>query len=301
VYDVLVIGGGPAGLAAALQLARYDRRVALFDTGHGRSTWHQVNHNYLGFPGGVAARRLRELGRQQLAAYSSVTVLAHKVESVTRSQEQFAAQGEAGTWIGRALILCTGVLDHYPHFEGWQEFVGRSIFWCITCDGYGAKGARVLVIGNTNQALMEAMQLSRFTRKLTVLTDSHRWSLDPAVVERVTASGIPIVYDRIERIEGHDGRLVAVYTQSGQRLALDQLFCEQGCTPQSRLAAQLGARLDAQGYVVVDDEQQTCVSGVFAAGDVALGHAHQIATAVHEGSTAASAANYYLYPPALRF
>jgi thioredoxin reductase (NADPH) len=79
------------------------------------------------------------------------------------------------------------------------------------------------------------------------------------------------------------------------------LFCEQGCTPQSHLAAQLGVPLDAQGYIVVDDDQQTSVSGVFAAGDVALGHAHQIATAVHEGCTAASAANYYLYPPALRF
>src|SRR4028119_1650112 len=79
-YEVLVIGGGPAGLSAALYLARYDRTVALFDTGRGRSTWHQINHNYLGFPGGVPARELRELGRQQIEEYSQVTSLEYKID-----------------------------------------------------------------------------------------------------------------------------------------------------------------------------------------------------------------------------
>jgi thioredoxin reductase (NADPH) len=83
-FEALVIGGGPAGLSAALYLARYDRHVALFDAGRGRSTWHQVNQNYLGFPGGVPACELRRLGRQQLAAYHHVTVLEHKVEALRR-------------------------------------------------------------------------------------------------------------------------------------------------------------------------------------------------------------------------
>src|SRR5581483_2971310 len=90
-FEVLVVGGGPAGLSAALYLARYDRRVALFDAGQGRSTWHQVNHNYLGFPGGIPARRLRELGRAQLAEYPQVTILAHKIETLRRAGERFVA------------------------------------------------------------------------------------------------------------------------------------------------------------------------------------------------------------------
>ncbi len=83
-YDVLVVGAGPAGLSAALYLARYDRRVALFDAGYGRSTWSQVNHNYLGFPGGVSTRTLRELGRRQLEEYAQVSVFEHKVEAMAR-------------------------------------------------------------------------------------------------------------------------------------------------------------------------------------------------------------------------
>ena len=107
--EVLVIGGGPAGLSAALYLARFDRLVRLFDAGHGRSTFHQVNHNFLGFPGGVPALRLRELGRAQLANYPHVTYLEHKVDALERDGDGFRARGQAGSWWGKAVIICSGV------------------------------------------------------------------------------------------------------------------------------------------------------------------------------------------------
>jgi thioredoxin reductase (NADPH) len=149
-FEVLV-GGGPAGLAAALQLARFDRRVALFDAGQGRSTWHQTNHNYLGFPGGISARELRALGQQQLRTYDQVVRLDHKVAALDRDGQWFVAAGQAGERRGRAVVLGTGVVDHYPHFDGWDECVGRSMFWCINCDGYACRGACVVVAGNTNE------------------------------------------------------------------------------------------------------------------------------------------------------
>src|SRR5689334_18232359 len=169
-YEVIVIGGGPAGLSAALYLARYDRRTALFDAGQGRSTWHQVNHNYLGFPGGIPARQLRERGYEQLAEYDQIKVYSHKIEQLERRADgMFYASGQAGEWCARAVIMCTGVVDHYPHFENWHEYVGRSMFWCITCDGYGCKNHRIVVAGNHNDTASMALQLQRFTPHVTLL------------------------------------------------------------------------------------------------------------------------------------
>ena len=300
-YDVLVVGGGPAGLSAALYLARFDRRTALFDSGYGRSSWHQVNYNYLGFPGGLPARRLRELGREQLAEYQHVTYLDYKIEAMRREGGWFVGEGQAGEWRGKAVILCTGVIDHYPHFDGWEDYVGRSMFWCITCDGYASRGMRIVVLGNTNEAVSEAMQLSRFTDKLTVLTNTQEpCEISPAFQKRLESRGIPLICDKIEQVDGRDGQFEALYTTGGQRIELDRLFNQQGATPQSNLAIDLGVELSEQGYIQTDTEQKTNVPGVYAAGDVTRLFAHQISTAVHEGGQAASAANYYLYPPELK-
>lgn len=299
-FEALVVGGGPAGLSAALYLARYDRRVALFDVGRGRSTWRQVNHNYLGFPGGVSARELRELGRRQLAEYPQVTCLDHKIERLDRADGGFVARGQAGEWRGRAVILCTGVVDHYPHFAGWEEYVGRSMFWCVTCDGYACKGERVVVVGNTDEAAAEALQLRRFTDQLTMLTNSHECPIGEKFIRRLRAAGIPLICDKIEGVTGRDGVFETLRTQGGRRIALDQLFAVQGATPQTALAAELGVALTPHGYIEVDTEQQTNLPGVFAAGDITRHHSHQVSAAVHEGGQAASAANYYLYPPELR-
>lgn len=299
-FEVLVIGGGPAGLSAALYLARYDRRTALFDRGEGRSTWHQVNHNFLGFPGGIPARRLRELGRQQLGAYAQIVCLNHGIDEVSRFHDGFVARGQAGEWFGKAVIICTGVVDHYPHFDGWQDYVGRSMFWCITCDGYSCKDSRVVVVGNANEAAAEALQLKRFTQQLTLLTNSDDCWIDERFQRRLERAGIPLVYDKIDTVEGHDGHFEAIRTEDGSRIELDQLFSIQGATPRSELASQLGAEVTERGYIVVDSEQKTTAPGVYAAGDVTRLHSHQISTAVHEGGQAASAANYYLYPPELK-
>jgi thioredoxin reductase (NADPH) len=300
IYDALVVGGGPAGLSAALYLARYDRTVALFDTGKGRSTWHQINHNYLGFPGGVPARELRERGRQQLAEYGQVTCLEHKIERIERRNGIFTAYGQAGEWRGSTVILCTGVIDHYPHFDGWEEYVGRSMFWCITCDGYGCRDARVVVVGNTNQAAAEALQLQRFSHQISVLTDSHNCRIDDKFQQRLTKAKIPLIHDKIVTAIGQDGHFEALTTKNGQRIELDQLFCQHGATPITQLAEDLGVVLSRDGYICVDTEQKTNVAGVYAAGDVTRLHSHQITTAVHEGGMAASAANYYLYPADLK-
>lgn len=298
--DAIIVGAGPAGLSAAIYLARYDRSCVVFDAGHGRSTHHQMNHNYLGFPGGVPAVKIRELGKAQLAEYPHVDFEHHKVVDLTRVGDEFVAEGQFGSYQARVVVICTGVLDHYPHFHGWEEYVGHSMFWCITCDGYSSKGKNILVVGHTNGAAGEAIQLSRFSNQIALLTNSHVNEIDEKYMNRLSKFGIPVIHDKIDRAIGADGQFEAVLTEGGHHIPLEALFCTQGATPEVRLAVDLGVSLYENGYIDTDYEQKTNIPGVYAAGDVTRIHSHQITTAVHEGATAASAANYYLYPPELK-
>ncbi|WP_369263566.1 NAD(P)/FAD-dependent oxidoreductase [Streptomyces sp. R35] len=299
--DTLVVGGGPAGLSAALCLARYNRRVLVFDTGHGRSTHHQVNRNYLGFPGGIPTVELRELGRAQLAGYPQARLVHHAVLHAEGDAERgFTVHAQSGSWTGRTLIIATGVLDHFPHFHGWESYVGRSMFWCIACDGYENRGKRILVVGHTDATAAEALQMHSLSDDIQLLTNSRTDEIGSLHRERLEAAGIPVLHDRIRSVEGEDGMLHTVVTRGGQHLKADSLFSIQGATPEIALARALGLRLAPSGHIAVDTEQKTSAEGIYAAGDVSSLHSHQVSAAVHEGSQAASAANYFLYPAELK-
>lgn len=297
VYDSLIIGGGPAGLTAALQLARYNRRAVLFDSGMGRSTYHQINHNYLGFPGGIPAREIRELGRKQVREYSVVCV-DKAVLAVGRDDELFSVQvdGEEPYW-GRTIIFATGVRDHFPHFPFWEDYVGRSFFWCITCDGYSTRGKHIIVIGNDADAATTALQFLQFTNRITFLTNNAFCGVNDKACAALEEHGIPMVIGEIDRVDGHDGIVGQIVLKDGTALELDYLFNLQGATPNSELAQSIGVEVSPKGYILTSEDQYTNIPGALAAGDVTRMLAHQIATAVHEGLTAASAANYYLYQP----
>jgi len=300
--DAIVVGGGPAGLSAALYLARYNRSVLVFDTGQGRSSHHQKNHNYLGFPDGIAIADLRELARRQLAPYPHVRFVDHVVTRLSGDAGTgFTAAGRDGErWHARVVVLATGVLDHFPHFPGWEKYVGRSMFWCITCDGYENRDRDIVVVGHTDEAAGEALQLRGLTGKIRLLTNSGHHEISPRFRQRLDRARIPVIDDEIRSVEGTDGMMTAVLTGGGLRLKLESLFSIQGATPETTLARQLGVDLAPSGWIEVDTEQRTSVPGVYAAGDVTALHSHQVTTAVHEGAQAASAANYFLHPPELR-
>jgi thioredoxin reductase (NADPH) len=248
--DALVIGGGPAGLSAALYLARYNRSVLLFDSGRGRSTHGQINHNYLGFPDGLPILRLRELGREQLARYPNVKVMESGIASIEGDGEAgFTAHADGHSWHGRAVVLATGVHDHFPEFDGWRPCVGKSLFWCITCDGYENRDRSVLVIGHTDAA-----------------ADSATHSISERLLRRLESAMIPLVHDRIDRVHCTDGMISMVCTRGGHELDVEAVFSIQGATPETRLARQLGVDLVESGWIAVDTEQQTSVPGVYAAG-----------------------------------
>lgn len=309
---VAVVGGGPAGLSAALYLARYLRPVVLYDSGGGRWTGAQVNHNYLGFPGGVAARRLHELGVEQLADYPHARVERARVQRCAAHADGFLVQTgpatETGTGAGTgagqqvaAVVLASGVRDDFVHFPGWEAFVGLGLVWCLTCDGWESRGGELVVVGADAAAVGEALQLRRYTPTVTLVTNRPD-PLPAELGERLRRGGVALVQAAVTAGEGDpaSGRLAALRVADGRRIGCDRVFSVQGARPAAELAVALGARLGPHGHVEVDVEQRTSVPRLYAAGDLTRPHSHQVATAVHEGAQAASACNYDLYPAELR-
>jgi thioredoxin reductase (NADPH) len=296
-WDAIVVGGGPAGLAAAVNLGRSCRSVLLFDCPEtGRSEYAQVNHNYLGFPDGIRAQELREQGRLQAERYGARFHPGDAV-SVRRTADGFlVADADGGGHVGRGIILATGVKDRWPRFPGYEAFVGRSLHWCLICDGYEMQGKRVVVVGNDAHAAETSIQLLRFTRDVTLLTNDGALGLPPETADRLARRGVALVVDRITGARSAaPGMLEALELERGDPLPAEHLFSLQGAEPKTALAHALGLELTADGYVKVDTEGRTSEPGVYAAGDVTRLFSHQIATAGHEGATAAFALNYDLY------
>ena len=300
-YDALIVGGGPAGLSAAIYLARFNRSALVIDAGEGRSTSHETNENYLGFPEGIPSRDLRERGRRQAQRFG-VDFADGCVLNVVRDGEQFEASADVCNIRARTLILATGAVDLFPEIDGLEECIGRSLFWCITCDGYKTRGKRVVVAGQTDEAAVTAMQLRNFTDAVTVVT--NRRSGDAALSERVRAnlgaSCVALHEGVIASVEGEGGVLRSIALDDGTRIELDLLFSQQGSRPNNDLATALGVKTSEGGWIEVDEEQRTNVEHVYAAGDVTRIFAHQVVTAAHEGATAGQAANFDLYRPEQR-
>lgn len=294
-YDALVVGAGPAGLSAAIYLGRFLRKTLVIDSGAGRWNGPQVNENYLGFPNGVTATRLQQLGRRQAERFG-VEFVEGYVTNAAGQGGGFVLTGSFGERVGRTVILAMGVTDIWPSFPNVERYIGRSLYWCITCDGFRTRGKRTLLVGADDEAAVTACQFLRYTDKLTFVCASvgGEVTIAPEKLESLRDQGIELVEGNIERVSGAGGKLRSVQI-AGRTHEADLMFSLLGHVPNSTLAAQLGVLLDEGGYVRIDSEQHTNVPCVYAAGDVSGPYAHQVTSAVHEGATAAQAANFDLY------
>jgi thioredoxin reductase (NADPH) len=303
IYDCVVVGGGPAGLSAAIYLARYNRSVIVADHGSGRWTTHETNENYLGFPDGIRSVELRDLGRRQAERFGAEFVEC-KIDDIRRTESGFRASCDGLVLHGRTLIFATGVRDYLPEFENEDvnDFFGKSLFWCITCDGHKVRGKAVVVVGQDDDAATTTLQFLNFTPQLTMLTNRPQGEhhISEKKQAQLAAAGIPVVEGRLKKIYGDDGFMTEVELDDGRRVATEFMFSQQGARPNTLLARPLGLDMNSEGYIKVDAEQRTNVPMFFAAGDVTREYAHQVVTAAHEGSTAACTANYELYRPEQR-
>lgn len=286
--DCIIVGGGIAGLQAAIQLGRYGHRVLVIDGAWGRSVWCHAYHNVLGWPDGVSGPHLRSLGRAQAERFG-VRFAEDWVETAAQApQEGFWLTGRSGrTYMGRRLLLATGVADRLPDLPGLMPRLGLSVYVCPDCDGYEVRGRRTAVLGAGEAGARMAITLTDWTRDL-VYIDHERRPLSPALAHELKACGIPHIEGPIVALEGPGDGLAAVRLADGRRIKAERAFTAFGGNlVHSALAVQLGVRVHDNGHIPVHPRtRETNVPGVWAAGDVAA-HSEQVAIAMGDGAQVA--------------
>jgi thioredoxin reductase len=266
--DAIIVGGGPAGLAAALTLGRGRRRVLLVDAGEGRNAPAAAVHNLLAHDG-TPPEELRRIGREQLARYGSVRLREAGVERAQALPEEgFRLRLGSGEVVAaRRLLLATGLVDELPAIDGLAALWGRSAFHCPYCHGFEVSGRRLAVLGAGPERVRLALQLTRFTDDLVLCTNGEPLDREPAGL--LAANGVPVVDAPVTRFEGGDGRLARIVLEGAAALERDAVFIPTMLRQRSELAARLGCALLPDGCVEVDELARTSVPGVYAAGDMA--------------------------------
>lgn len=262
--DVVIVGGGPAGLNAALMLGRATKSVVLFDSGPPRNAAAVHVHNFV-TRDGVPPAEFRRIAREQLRAYASVRIEDARVEAIAREGETFVVRTSAGEVAARRVLLATGMIDELPDVPGYRELWGKSIFQCPYCHGWEVRGRVFGVLASAPAMAEWAILLRSWTRDVVVLT-SEAFELTAETRSKLGAAGIAVEERRVVGLRARDGRLAAVQVDGGE-VACEVLFARPP-QRQTALVQSLGLALDEQGFVRVDEQSRTSEPGIYAAGDL---------------------------------
>jgi thioredoxin reductase (NADPH) len=288
-FDVAVVGGGPAGLAAALAVGRLNRRALVLEAGTPRTAHAPCYHNYLGFPDGLSGARLLELGHRQSERWGATFREAAVVEIAPASdggRRRFRLElADETTETAAGIILATGVKDCQPSCGPLYHETTSGIHYCAICDGREALGARTAVVGRDADAVDMVGALRDFTADLHLLLDDELAALPAEAEDRLASWGVEIVPGHMEAVE-LDGVTVRFQLADRGELEFDHVFLALGVVPRTRVADALGCALDGDGYVRTDETGGTTVPFVFAAGDCS-GGLKQVTQAMAEGERAA--------------
>jgi thioredoxin reductase len=284
-FDVAIVGGGPAGLAAALVLGRMRRRVLLLDADDPAHGVSEGVHGLFGHDG-TPPLALRRTAQEQLRPYESVTIQMVTVEQACATPSGYSvAAGDTASEAG-VLLLATGMRYELPRIEGAAELWARGVYHCPYCHGWEVRDQPLAVYGAGAAHL--ALLLSSLSDDVVLLTDGSS-DVDPGDAEQLRRRGIVIRDDPVARLEGEDGRLARVVFAAGSTDDRTGLFFVPSFTP-SPLPVQLGCEVDESGAIVIDDDGRTSAAGVFAAGD-ATADKKAVVLAAAAGSRAAYAIN----------
>ncbi len=299
-YDLVIAGGGPAGLTAGLYAARAKLRTLLIEkmASGGQAATTFMIENYPGFPEGISGFDFAQALEHQAKKFGLIITMG-EVLRLAPSERNWEVGFEEKRVTSKAIILCTGVEPKKLGISGETEFKGKGVSYCATCDGPFFQDQDIGVVGGGNSAVDEALYLTRFARKVYLIHRRNALRATKIAQERALQNEkIEILWDTVvERIHGKGAVeglfLKNVRTQQMRDLSVNGVFMYVGWNPNTTFLQDL-IRLDAQGFILTDDRMATSKPGIFAAGDVRQKLLRQVATAVGDGATAAFAAEQYI-------
>jgi thioredoxin reductase len=287
--DVVIVGGGPAGLSAALILGRCSRTVLVCDSAHPRNEASQAMHGYLSRDGMPPLEFLR-IARSELTPYTTVEYRNVTVVDAACVDSRFVVTLETGEKVhSRKLLIATGVRDKVPEIAGINEMYGRSVFHCPYCDGWEIRDQAIAIYGRGEKGYGLALELTAWSRDLVLLTDGPS-ELDDNQRERLARARIAVREDRVTRLEGTDGILERVVFATGDPLQRRAMFFTTGQYQHADLAIQLGCEFNEKGTVRTGRYETTHLKGLFVAGDASRA-VQWVIVAASEGAEAAFAIN----------
>lgn len=291
-YDVVIAGGGPAGLSAALTLGRARKRVLLCDAGPRRNAAAEHMHNFV-TRDGVPPDEFRRVAREQLSVYPNVQLAEQGVQGIRGARGAFQVQLAASTPQARRVLLCTGMLDEALPLDGFAALWGHAIFQCPYCHGWEVRDQRWAYLASGLEPMQHFPFLMRsWTRHVTVLTDD-KLELPDALRVRLAAAGIAVDARPLVRLAAEGGKLRSIELRHGAAIPCDVLFAHP---PQRQvpLVYDLGLALNEHGFVHVDAmTRETSLKGIYAAGDLATGMQGALFAAA-AGTQAAAMLNHEL-------
>ena len=289
--DVAIVGGGAAGLSAALVLGRARRNVLVLDAGQPRNAAAPHAYGFLGHDG-ISGTELLHRGRAEVRGYGVAIVDTRVLDLTPTADERFIVTTSVGVWEARSIVLATGLTDALPPIDGLAEIWGVDAAECQFCHGWEVRDRAIAVVGTTDKLPRTAASLTQWSRDVTLIS-SDALTFAPAVSARLDAAGVRIVPKDVRRFATDRGRLRAVVCTDGAEIVREAIFVAMPTRAASDLASRL-CNVDASGFAIVDSEGRTSRSGVWSAGNAT----DRIAKLVHAaaaGSRAAASVNGYLF------
>lgn len=289
IYDCAIVGGGPAGLNAALVLGRARRSVLLLDSGNPRNAVTHASHGFI-TRDGVRPAEFRRLAHEELLRYPSIRMTATQVTGIEPEAGGFAILASSGERMqARKVILAAGLREELPDIEGIRQFYGSSLFNCPFCDGWELRDQPLVIISDNGHAFHVAKLLLGWTQDIIVCTNGRSDTVNDEQRKQLEARGVRVVDLPVASLGGQQGQLERVIFADGSSIERSGGFVAPNLQPNAMFHAALGYRTLESGGIAVDEMGRTDAAGVYAAGDSAYVMPSQVVYAAASGSKAAMA------------